>query len=205
MSRRFGTTEETRAAILTAAEELFRRVGYAKTAVADIAEVLRMSSANIYRYFPSKSAINNAICDRLMATLEIEMQAAVARPGTAAARLRDLILTLNRRHRELFTRERRVHDMVEAAMAENWASIEAHISTSERFAADLIRDGIATGEFGPGDAEALGTTVIGACCSLLHPTVIAQCTDETEYERDAERVVWLLIEALRNPNRSAMP
>ena len=205
MSRRFSSADETRAAILDAAEELFRRVGYAKTAVADIAAALHMSPANIYRFFPSKSAINNAICDRLMATLRLEMQAAVERPGTASARLRDLILTLNRRHREVFTQERRVHDMVEAAMAENWASIEAHIATCDSIAAGVIRDGIEAGEFAPGDAEALGETVMGACCSLLHPTVIAQCADEVDYERDAERVVWLLLEGLRNPNRSAMP
>ena len=191
MARRFSSSGETKAAILDAAEELFRRVGYAKTAVADIAAALHMSPANIYRFFPSKSAINNAICDRLMATLHREMQAAVKR--------------LHRRHRELFTQERRVHDMVEAAMAENWASIETHISTCDTIAAGVIRDGIEDGEFGPGDAKALGETVMGACCSLLHPTVIAQCADEVEHERDAERVVWLLLEALRNPNRSAMP
>src|SRR3954447_12702411 len=111
VSKRFASADETKAAILDAAEELFRRVGYAKTAVADIAAVLHMSPANIYRFFPSKSAINNAICDRLMATLRLEIQAAVERPGTASVRLRDLILTLNRRHREVFTQERRVHDM----------------------------------------------------------------------------------------------
>jgi len=205
MSRRFSSADETRAAILDAAEELFRRVGYAKTAVADIAAALHMSPANIYRFFPSKSAINNATCDGLMAILRLEMQAAVARPGPASARLRDLILTLNRRHREVFTQERRVHDMVEVAMAENWASIEAHIATCDSIAAGVIRDGIEAGEFAPGDAEALGETVMGACCSLLHPTVIAQCADEVDYERDAERVVWLLLEGLRNPNRSAMP
>jgi AcrR family transcriptional regulator len=205
MSRRFGSADETKAAILDAAEELFRRVGYAKTAVADIASALQMSPANIYRFFPSKSAINNAICDRLMAALHLEMQATAARPGTAADRLRDLILTLNRRHRELFTQERRVHDMVEVAMAENWASIEAHIEICDDIAAGVIRDGIEAGEFSPGDADALGATVMGGCCSLLHPTIIAQCADDVEYERDARRVVWLMIEALRNPNRSAMP
>jgi AcrR family transcriptional regulator len=35
-------------------------MGYQKTAVADIARELGMSPANVYRFFPSKSAINEA-------------------------------------------------------------------------------------------------------------------------------------------------
>ena len=65
MSRRaLASTEDTRTALLETAERLFREVGYGKTTVADIAEAVGMSSANVYRFFPSKSAINNAICDR---------------------------------------------------------------------------------------------------------------------------------------------
>ena len=53
--------DATRAAIVEAAERLFRTLGYQKTTVADIARALRMSPANVYRFFPSKAAINEAI------------------------------------------------------------------------------------------------------------------------------------------------
>ena len=52
--------EATRARIEETAERLFRTMGYQKTAVADIARELGMSPANVYRFFPSKSAINEA-------------------------------------------------------------------------------------------------------------------------------------------------
>ena len=58
--------EDTRARIMETAETLFRRLGYAKTAVADIASELRMSPANVYRFFPSKTAIVQAICQRCL-------------------------------------------------------------------------------------------------------------------------------------------
>jgi AcrR family transcriptional regulator len=51
------SAEDMRERILVVAEEHFRRVGYGKTAVADIAGALGMSPANIYRFFSSKSAI----------------------------------------------------------------------------------------------------------------------------------------------------
>ena len=57
--------DETRARILEVAEEHFRRIGYHKTSVADIASELGMSPANVYRFFPSRAAINESICGRL--------------------------------------------------------------------------------------------------------------------------------------------
>src|SRR5712675_30352 len=45
---------DTRERILVVAERLFREIGYQKTTVADIAKVLRMSPANVYRFFDSK-------------------------------------------------------------------------------------------------------------------------------------------------------
>ena len=46
---------DTRARILVVAERLFREIGYQKTTVADIAKVLRMSPANVYRFFDSRT------------------------------------------------------------------------------------------------------------------------------------------------------
>src|SRR6266403_1083472 len=45
---------DTRERILVVAERLFRQIGYQKTTVADIAKELRMSPANVYRFFDSK-------------------------------------------------------------------------------------------------------------------------------------------------------
>ena len=49
---------DVRERILVTAERLFREIGYRKTAVADIARALRMSSADIYRFSDSKKSIN---------------------------------------------------------------------------------------------------------------------------------------------------
>jgi len=59
-------SDEARARIMEAAEEQFRRVGYHRTSVADIAAELGMSPANIYRFFPSRDAINESICGRVV-------------------------------------------------------------------------------------------------------------------------------------------
>jgi len=59
-------SDEVRARILEAAEKQFRRAGYHRTSIADIAAELGMSPANIYRFFPSRDAINESICERVV-------------------------------------------------------------------------------------------------------------------------------------------
>ncbi|WP_363735945.1 helix-turn-helix domain-containing protein [Mesorhizobium sp.] len=58
--------DEVRARILEVAEKHFRRIGYHKTSIADIASDLGMSRANVYRFFPSRDAINGFICKRIL-------------------------------------------------------------------------------------------------------------------------------------------
>ena len=62
--------DDTRARIMETADALFRRIGFAKTAVADIAAELGMSPANVYRFFPSKNAIVEAICKHCLSDVE---------------------------------------------------------------------------------------------------------------------------------------
>src|SRR5262249_7910482 len=78
--------DDTRAGIMDPAEALFRRIGYAKTAVADIASELGMSPANIYRFFPSKNAIVEAICRRCLSTVEDKAWSVARSKLTAAQR-----------------------------------------------------------------------------------------------------------------------
>ena len=55
------TPEETRARILEVAWDLFRQLG-ARATIADVADKLGMSSANVYRFYPSKQALCEAVC-----------------------------------------------------------------------------------------------------------------------------------------------
>jgi AcrR family transcriptional regulator len=206
MSRRaLVPPEQMQDTILTVAERLFREIGYAKTTVADIAAALGMSSANVYRFFPSKADIHNAIMARVMAALQAALRDAAAAPGSAADRLGQVITLSHRLHRDLFTDERRVFDMVETAIVENWDAVEAHVASVEAIMAGIIQDGLDVGEFGPGEALPLARAVMGASCGFMHPTMIAECAHKPDRDADLARVIWLLVEGLRNPNRMPMP
>src|SRR5712675_2434481 len=107
---------DTRERILVVAERLFRQIGYQKTTVADIARELRMSPANIYRFFPSKAAICEAIAERVLDQIVAAVWATARGAGPAPDRVRALFRLLQEQTVALFFHERRMHDMVAAAL-----------------------------------------------------------------------------------------
>lgn len=182
---------------MDAAEEHFRRVGYARTAVADIAAALGMSPANVYRFFASKAAINDAICRRLFDEAHAMADAIIAAPEPAPQRLAQLIRALHAYNKSRLTDERRLHDMVEAAMAESWEAIEEHCGTVRAGLARLVADGMGEGAFDPAlDAAEAGDTVFHLCLGLFHPTLIAQCAN-SEHGAEPERIIAYVLRALR--------
>jgi AcrR family transcriptional regulator len=137
--------DDTRARIMETAETLFRRLGYAKTAVADIAAELGMSPANIYRFFPSKTAIVQAICQRCLAEVEEKVWAIARSRGPAADRLERLELEVFSYHKENLLEEQRVSDIVQVAMEESWSAIMAHKEVIRTALELILRDGMESG------------------------------------------------------------
>src|SRR5262249_15879744 len=133
--------DDTRARIIETAEALFRRLGYAKTAVADIASELGMSPANVYRFFPSKAAIVEAICERCLAELHDKAWAVTRSRAPASTRIERLVLETLTYHKENLLTEQRVHDMVVVAIEQNWDAIKIHKETLRGMIEMIIRDG----------------------------------------------------------------
>src|SRR6201992_4362274 len=120
---------DTRERILVVAERLFRQIGYQKTTVADIAKELRMSPANVYRFFESKKAIHEGVARGLMGEVESAAATIGAKPGPAASRMRELLTTIHEMNSERYVGDAKLHEMVEIAMEESWDVCVAHMQT----------------------------------------------------------------------------
>ena len=189
--------DDTRARIMETAEALFRRLGFAKTTVADIASELGMSPANVYRFFPSKNAIVEAICQRCLAELEDKAWAVARSPGAASARLERLTLEILAYHKENLLVEQRVHDMVLVAIEDNWGAIRAHKDVIRNVMELILRDGIAAGEFEAVDARETAQLMLRSLIVFEHPVLIAQCLqDGQDLEADARASVRFLLRAI---------
>ena len=165
---------DTRERILVVAERLFRQIGYQKTTVADIAKELRMSPANVYRFFDSKKAIHEGVARSLMGEVETEAKRIADRPGPAAVRLRELMKTIHQMNSERYVGDAKMHEMVEIAMEESWEVCMAHIQTIVETIGGVIAQGVASGEFEAADIPLAAMCTCHALVAYFHPQMIAQ-------------------------------
>jgi len=165
---------DTRERILVVAERLFRQLGYQKTTVADIAKELRMSPANVYRFFDSKKAIVEGVARVLMGEVEDAGQAILNKPGPATLRLRELLSTVHRMNCERFVGDSKLHEMVEIAMEESWEVCVAHMKTVTETIGGVIAQGVASGEFEAADVPLAAMCTCHAMVGFFHPQLIAQ-------------------------------
>ncbi|WP_367716089.1 TetR family transcriptional regulator [Nitratireductor sp. GISD-1A_MAKvit] len=172
--------EETRCRILEVAEGFFRSIGYQKTSVADIAAELGMSPANIYRFFPSKGAINECICGRIVEEVA-EIAFSIARSNAPAPeKLTRLLTAIHEHHKATLIKEKRAHDMVAAAMQENWSIIKAHIERVTTIVEGIIREGVDAGDFHTDDPAEAARCVKTAFVPFFHPLLIEHCIQHDE-------------------------
>ena len=175
VSRTRTDPEETRSRILEVAENFFRTIGYQKTSVADIAAELRMSPAKIYRFFPSKGAINESICGRSVEEVA-DIAFTIARTDAPAPeKLTKLLTAIHEHNKATLIREKRTHDMLSAAMHENWATIKDHIERMTLIIEGVIREGIASGDFDVDDPAEAARCVKTAFMTFVHPQMIEHC------------------------------
>jgi AcrR family transcriptional regulator len=175
---------DQRCRIIETAERLFRQLGFQKTTVGDIARELRMSPANVYRFFATKSEINGAVARQLIGEVEEAAEKIAAGEGTAAERLRNVIKTNEVMSAERYISDRKLHDMVDVALTEKWPIVEAHIERMWEILTRIVADGIAAGEFAPGDPGLLAGLVQTACIRYCHPRLMVEGSDDPDPNSD---------------------
>lgn len=170
--------DDMRTRIVVTAERLFRELGYQKTTVADIAKVLRMSPANVYRFFDSKKSIISAVAKRLMGEVEAAARVVIEAPQPATQRLRELLLTVHQMNTERYVGDSKLHEMVAIAMEESWDVCLVHMECVTGAIAHVIGDGTASGEFYAPDVPLAASCVCAAMVRYFHPQMIVEAIDK---------------------------
>lgn len=147
LGQRGPAEHERREQILKAADEHFRRYGYNKTTVADLAKAIGLSTAYIYKFFDSKQAIGEAVCSEALGQISAELRKVAQEPRPAADRLRLIYQRLASLSKEFLFHERKLHDLAANACAEHWQAIDNHQAAILVILRDVILQGRESGEF----------------------------------------------------------
>ena len=190
-------TEELRGRILEVAEERFRQYGYTKTTMAEIAEDVDMSAANLYRYFRNKQDIAAACADRCMGERITLLREVARRPGlSAAVRLETFVLEMVQHTFEQATNQPKINELVETIARERQDIVHQKNKALQGLIAEILAQGNETGEFEVDDVLTAAHAVYAATAMFGVPIFMSLYT-LAEFQSSARAVVEILIRGLR--------
>jgi AcrR family transcriptional regulator len=163
--------------ILDAAEEVLTRFGPQKTTVVDVARALGVSHGSVYRFFPSKSALRDAVTERWLARVSHPLAAIAGERGPASARLRRWFEQLIALKREKARTEPELFATYFSLAGEARDVVRAHVDTMTGQLNGIIADGIARGEFIKLDPAATARALFVATARFHHPAHAAEWGD----------------------------
>jgi len=188
--------EATRASILAAAESRFAEYGYTKTTLVEVAEAAHMSAANLYRFFENKLDIAAALALRILDQREQALRAAVADTARSAAeRLEDFVLAALRFDRDLEARSQHLPKLLDRVIEERKEVAVAHRRARQEMLANLVAEGVASGEWSERDPGQTAQTIRAAIVLFDTPQLNRQYP-VAELERLARATVQMLIAGL---------
>ena len=126
VSGRGPADHDVRDQIVNAATEHFRRYGYEKTAVSDLAKSIGFSKAYIYKFFESKQAIGEMICTNCLRRIEDEVRAAVDETDSPPEKFRRMFKVIVEASLRLFFEDRKLYEIAASAATERWQSVLAY-------------------------------------------------------------------------------
>jgi len=163
--------------ILDAAEDVLRRFGPAKATVVDVAQTLGVSHGSVYRHFPSKAALRDAVTARWLERISAPLAAVAAEERPAPERLRRWLDGLITAKRRLARDDPALFATYLALAAEARAVVQAHVEDLVGQIAQIIADGVARGEFAAADPAAVGRAVFDATARFHNPAHAPEWAD----------------------------
>ncbi len=171
--------------IVQASVRLHREIGFKKTTVADIARTASMSPANVYRFFPSKQAIEEAAVADLFEQVSAAATLA-ARGGSAFERLTAALMTISQLHEHRLENDSKQHELVAAAVTENWAVALSYADRIRGLVRGIIAAGQASGELRQGSPMAMTCCLLEATDGYLNPVRINPATVRPAFDEMIE-------------------
>jgi AcrR family transcriptional regulator len=181
--------------ILIAAEEVLRRFGPAKATVVDVARALRVSHGSVYRHFPSKAALREAVAERWLDRTHAALPAVADSDEPAPERLRRWLAALLATKRAKALDDPELFATYTVLVGEDREVIARHVAGLVAQIGRIIADGIAEGTFTVTDVDESARAVFDATVRFHDPTYAGQWADPG-IRAAFDRVVTLILKGL---------
>ena len=187
--------------ILEVTEDVLRRFGLAKATVVDVARALDVSHGSVYRHFPSKASLRDAVAKRWLERVSTPLEKIAEASGPAPARLDRWLRAL------IAAQHKKVRDDPEmfatylALAHEARDVVKAYKDGLCEQVAHILSDGVKQGEFDITDVRATGRAVFDATIRFHHPAHAEEWNDPALATR-IDTVLALLLKGLEAPRKN---
>ena len=186
--------------ILEVTEDVLRRYGLAKATVVDVARALDVSHGSVYRHFPSKASLREAVAkrwlDRASAPLEKIAQADAPAPAKLERWLRALFTAKQNR----FSEDPEMFATYLTLAREACKVVKGHKEGLIDQVASILSDGVKQGTFEIADVKTSARAVFDASIRFHHPAHSDEWKDP-ELPARIDALLALVLKGLEAPRK----
>lgn len=191
--------DAVREQIIQAAKKRFWHFGYAKTTMAEVAADCSMSPGNLYRFFPGKLDIAEAIATTEHEEHLQDMRKLLVAPGKSAReRLHDYFFEEMRHTYRMLEKNPRIYEMAGVIAHERPQYATWLLANERKLLVELFVEAERAGEFHFDDKEFTAEMIQSATMKFRYPQLWSKSTlPKLEHELDG--VLTLLVNGLGAP------
>jgi AcrR family transcriptional regulator len=186
--------------ILEVTEDVLRRFGLAKATVVDVARALDVSHGSVYRHFPSKASLREAVAKRWLDRVNAPLEKIAEASGPAPARLERWLRALFAiKHKKVGDDPEMFQTYLTLAQ-EACGVVKAHKERLVDQVAHILSDGVKQGAFHVADVKVSAHAVFDATIRFHHPAHAEEWSDPALSAR-IDALLALLLKSLEAPRK----
>jgi AcrR family transcriptional regulator len=155
--------------ILEVTEDVLRRFGLAKATVVDVARALDVSHGSVYRHFPSKASLREAVAKRWLERVSAPLAKIAESEGPAPAKLDRWFRQLFAAKQKLYLEDPEMFATYLTLAREACKIVKGHKACLTDQVELILADGVKQGAFEIADTKATATAMFDAVTRFHHP------------------------------------
>ncbi len=186
--------------ILEVTEDVLRRFGLAKATVVDVARALDVSHGSVYRHFPSKASLREAVAKRWLERVSTPLAKIAESSDPAPAKLDRWLRTLFAAKQKRVLEDPEMFATYLALAQEACKTVKGHRECLSDQLALILSDGVKQGVFQVSDVKATALSILDASSRFHHPAHADEWKDPQLGAR-IDALIALLLRGIEAPRK----
>ena len=158
--------------LMRIAADHLERFGAKRLTVTAVAEEAGMTHANVYRYFPSKADLIDAVAGHWLREVEGTLADIVDGPDPVEDKLERFVTAIARAYRDCAVEKPSVFDVYVSSVEASRGIARKHRGRHLRLLERILEEGLTTESFAPEDRERAMAFVIDAVQRFVNPVMV---------------------------------